>query len=41
MITDARAPLSLSSVEAMETARWGCRATLINLDYYYVKNVQM
>jgi len=32
-ITDARARLSPSRVEAMEIVRWGCRAKLINLDY--------
>jgi len=32
-ITDARARLSPSTVEAMEIVRWGCRAKLINLDY--------
>jgi len=32
-ITDARARLSPSTVEATEIVRWGCRAKLINLDY--------
>ena len=33
-IADAHARLSPSTVEAMEIVRWGCRAKLINLDYY-------
>jgi len=32
-ITDARARLSPSTVEAMEIVRWGCRASIINLDF--------